>query len=195
LSIADLITAKESHVSIAPLQYDDVEVGGELPIRCLKQAVWLSKADGLHFVVLLSQETTYGRSSGLHLEIAVPPGERGVAFSREFNDSLEKKINSSGSYRGRVLSLEKMNDYSGKASAVKVHRLRSVTRSQVILPEKTLHLLERNVGDFIHNRAALKKLGMPVKKGLLFLWASRHRKNAYDSLPRQPDSQSHNLSH
>ena len=168
LSIADLITAKESHVNIAPLQYDDVEVGGELPIRCVKQAIWLSKSGRLPFAVLLSQESTYGRSSGLHLEIAVPPGEAGVAFTREFNDALEKKVNSSGSYRGRVLSLEKTTDYSGKASAVKVHRLRSVTREQVILPEKTLRLLERNVGDFIQNRAALKRLGMPLKKGLLF---------------------------
>jgi ATP-dependent 26S proteasome regulatory subunit len=43
-----------------------------------------------------------------------------------------------------------------------------VTRSQVILPDKTLRLLEHNVSDFIRNRGALKKLGMPMKKGLLF---------------------------
>jgi hypothetical protein len=168
LSMADLISGREPQIAIAPLQYDDVEVGADQPVRCLKQGVWLSKANRLPFAVLLSQEITYRGSSGLHVEIAVPPGEEGVVFSRGFNDALERKVNANGSYRGRVLSLEKADNYTGKASAVRVHRLRSVTRSQVILPDKTLRLLERNVGDFIHSRAALKKLGMPLKKGLLF---------------------------
>jgi ATP-dependent 26S proteasome regulatory subunit len=51
---------------------------------------------------------------------------------------------------------------------VKVHRLRSVGRDDVVLPEKTLLLLERNITEFIQQRESLRGLGMATKKGLLF---------------------------
>ena len=49
-----------------------------------------------------------------------------------------------------------------------VHKLRFVERDQVILPEATLNLLERNVINFIKNRPQLNQLGMTTKKGILF---------------------------
>ena len=38
----------------------------------------------------------------------------------------------------------------------------------MILPEKTLGLLDRNIRGFIQRREQLLKLGLPIKKGLLF---------------------------
>jgi ATP-dependent 26S proteasome regulatory subunit len=110
----------------------------------------------------------YGRSRGVNLEIAVPPGEGGLAFTRRFLDSIEKRVMQAGSYRGKVISLEVSDNYSGKSSGIKVHRLRTVKREEIILPEKTLALLERNVMQFIAQRDRLKSLDLPVKKGLLF---------------------------
>jgi len=46
--------------------------------------------------------------------------------------------------------------------------LKSVEREQVILPEATLTLLERNVIRFVQQRPKLAKLGLATKKGLLF---------------------------
>jgi ATP-dependent 26S proteasome regulatory subunit len=48
-----------------------------------------------------------------------------------------------------------------------VHRLEPIDREQVILPETTLRLLERNLIRFVAQRPELAKLGMPTKKGLL----------------------------
>jgi ATP-dependent 26S proteasome regulatory subunit len=73
-----------------------------------------------------------------------------------------------GSYRGRVLSLEASDNYSGALQAVKVHRLKSVRREEVILPDKTLSLLERNVTRFVEQRGQLQKMQLSLKKGLLF---------------------------
>ena len=81
---------------------------------------------------------------------------------------LERLINQTGSYRGKVISLEAGHNYSGKAGSVKVHKLRTVRREEVILPEKTLQLLERNVHGFIQQRERLREFGLAVKKGLLF---------------------------
>ncbi|PAW77012.1 MAG: hypothetical protein B9S32_12985 [Verrucomicrobia bacterium Tous-C9LFEB] len=167
-SFSSLLSSGGSEATVGPLQYDDVEVGNDLPARCLKNALWMAHSGELPFVVLTSPAMNYGRVSGVHVEVAVPPGEAGLEFSRSFLSQLEKQVNAAGSYRGKILSLEIADNYSGKVSGVKVHRLRSVTRDQVILPEKTLQLLERNISDFIQYREELKALQMPIKKGLLF---------------------------
>ncbi len=48
-----------------------------------------------------------------------------------------------------------------------VHRLPPVDRDQVILPEQTLRLLDRNVLRFIESRDALRRLGQSTRKGIL----------------------------
>jgi hypothetical protein len=110
----------------------------------------------------------YGMVGGVHIEFAVPTGEQGLRFSQDFFRELEVQVNRGGTYRGRVISLESQREYSGRGGAVKVHRLRKVQREEVILPDKTLSLLDRNVGGFIKSRNHIKSLGLSAKKGLLF---------------------------
>jgi AAA+ superfamily predicted ATPase len=168
LSIAHLAGDGHYPILIGPLQHDEIDVGEALPSRCLKHGLWLANMAGLPFAVLITPAERYGRSEGVHLEIAVTPGQAGLALSHKFLDEVEKQINRTGSYRGKVISLEATHSYSGKSGSVKVHKLRSVQREEVILPEKTLRLLEFNVHGFIQQRGALRDLGLPSKKGLLF---------------------------
>ena len=77
-------------------------------------------------------------------------------------------MNKTATYRGKVISLEQPDRYTGQTGALRVHKLREVRREEVILPAKTLQLLDRNVKDFIAQRENLQRLGMPFKKGLLF---------------------------
>jgi len=98
----------------------------------------------------------------------VSVGERGAHFSQDLFRDLEVRIGAGNTYRGRVISLESYYDYSGRGGAVKVHRLHKVNREDVILPQKTLTLLDRNVGKFIAARDHIKGLGFSAKKGLLF---------------------------
>lgn len=168
LTIPDIVRESDHPVVVGPLQHDEIDVGDRVPARCLKRGLWLSRSGGVPFAVLMTPAERFGHSEGMHVEIAVPPGEDGLKLSRTFLDELEKLINNSGSYRGKVVSLEESHNYSGKAGGIKVHRLRSVKREDVILPDKTLLLLERNVQGFIQQRDRLRALGMPTKKGLLF---------------------------
>jgi SpoVK/Ycf46/Vps4 family AAA+-type ATPase len=48
-----------------------------------------------------------------------------------------------------------------------VHRLPSVDREDVILPEPALKLLDRNVLRFVGTRDALRRLGQSTRKGIL----------------------------
>ena len=89
-------------------------------------------------------------------------------ISRRFFEHLERQVVAARSYRGKILSFEESESYSGQSSGVKVHRLEGVQRDQVILPQQTLDLLDRNVIHFVQRRRRLAELGMAVKKGLLF---------------------------
>jgi hypothetical protein len=168
LTVAHLITDQPYAAVVGPLQHEEIDIGESLPARCIKHGLWLANENGLPFAVLLTPAERFGQTQGVHVEVAVPPGDVGLAVSRAFLDAIDRLVSQAGSYRGKVLSLETRSDYSGRAGAVKVHRLAVVQRDEVILPERTLQLLERNVHNFIKHREGLRQLGLATKKGLLF---------------------------
>jgi ATP-dependent 26S proteasome regulatory subunit len=71
-------------------------------------------------------------------------------------------------YRGRIISLEAHIDPMGGGSSVKVHRLAKIDRDNVILPSKTLAVLDHNITGFIAARQQLTSLRFQARKGLLF---------------------------
>jgi hypothetical protein len=168
LTVAHLLGNQHFPVVIGPLQNEEIDIGETLPARCLRQGLWLVQDDAVPFALLLSSAFRFGHAEGTHIEIAVPPGEAGSHLSRRLLDELEALVRQTASYRGKVISLESPDRYSGHHGPLRVHKLRNVQRDEVILPEKTLQLLDRNIGDFVRQRERLRKLGLPIKKGLLF---------------------------
>ena len=169
LTFSDLSDEGRDAVRLAPLQYEEVDIGEPEPVRCVKAALWLVMDETTPHAVLLSKAGEYGRSAGWHVEVAVPAGEAGIRLARRYFLDLEAAIQASSSYRGKVLSLECQQTYRGVAAGnVVVHKLSAVSREQLILPDRTLALLERNVFRFLAQRKQLLALSMPVKKGLLF---------------------------
>lgn len=168
-TLAHLFTRGPFPVELGPLQHDDLDVGDPTPVRCLKNGLWLSKAGELPFALLLSSAVHFGTIvGGVHLELAVPWGEGGSNFSQDFFRELEARVNAGKTYRGKVISLERSDRFSGQGGEVRVHRLHKVRREEVILSERTLGLLDRNVSGFIRARQHVKSLGLSAKKGLLF---------------------------
>jgi hypothetical protein len=167
-TFAHLLSGGPFPMDLGPLQYDEVDIGDPIPVRCLKNGLWLSHQDSLPFAILLGPAMRYGQIGGVHVEIAITGGERGAQFSQDLFRDLELRVGAGSTYRGRVISLESYYDPSGRGGAVKVHRLHKVNREDVILPTKTLNLLDRNVGGFIAARDEIKALRFSAKKGLLF---------------------------
>src|SRR2546425_3953725 len=169
-TLSHLFSAGTFPVEIGPLQHDDLDVGDDTPVRCLRNGLWLSKDGDLPFALLLSPAMQRGGivTGGIHIELGVPDGELGLAFSQRFFEELESQVRAGTTYRGRVISLESDREYHGKGGAVKVHRLRTVPKEEVILPAKTLELLDRNLSGFIRAREHIKRLGLSAKKGVLF---------------------------
>jgi ATPase family associated with various cellular activities (AAA) len=153
--------------TIAPAQYHDVDIGEIEPVKCLNNGLWLGVADGLRYAVMLSSHREYGREAGTRIEIAVPAGAAGGEFVQRCFSALENAVNAARCHRGKVLSLDGDTDYRGRSRGIMVHRLPPVRREEVILPEATLKLLDRNVLNFVGSRAQLRRLGQSTRKGIL----------------------------
>ncbi|MDH5275217.1 MAG: AAA family ATPase [Gammaproteobacteria bacterium] len=142
-------------------------IGGSQSVRCLKNGVWLLKDGGRPYTAVLETSNDYGNDPKLTLEIA-GAGAEGLRIADQVFPTIERRLSKDSCYRGRVLSLEQENQWSGRASRITVHEFEPVTREEVILPEATLKAVERNVLSFAAHRPALRKLGLSTQKGLLF---------------------------
>jgi hypothetical protein len=155
-------------IDVGPLQHDEIDVGDAVPVRCLKNGLWMSREKDLPFAIIMVPGGRFGLNRGVQVEIAVPTGEPGAKFSQELFRDLELLVSKGQTYRGRIISLEGHIDPMGGGSTVKVHRLAKVNREDVILPQKTLATLDRNVAGFMKVREQLKLLQFQSRKGLLF---------------------------
>jgi ATP-dependent Clp protease adapter protein ClpS len=167
LSISRLLKDGRYAVAIAPLQYSDVDVGETSPVKCLDNGLWLCEQDGLRYAVLLCAHREYSREPGIRIEILVPTGSAGAALVQQCFGELEVAVQTAQTYRGKILSLDADADYRGRSRGITVHRLPPVARSEVILPEQTLRLLDRNVLNFVGIRDQLRRLGQSTRKGIL----------------------------
>jgi ATP-dependent Clp protease adapter protein ClpS len=167
LSISRLLKDGRYAVAIAPLQYSDIDVGEKSPVKCLDNGLWLCEQDGLRYAVLLCAHREYSREPGIRIEILVPTGSAGAALVQQCFGELEVAVQTARTYRGKILSLDADADYRGRSRGITVHRLPPVARSEVILPEQTLRLLDRNVLNFVGIRDQLRRLGQSTRKGIL----------------------------
>jgi AAA+ superfamily predicted ATPase len=172
VGIGSLLSPQNENYSYHPtaLEYDAFDIGADEPKQCVKHALWLLERNGERFAVLWTSTTTHagcGYVTKLLLGLAQLKTNSGSPPAEEFFRHVEKAVASGNSYRGKILSLETNTDYRGHSSGIVVHKLKSVARDDVILPEATVRLLERNVVRFVAQRGELARLGMPTKKGVL----------------------------
>jgi hypothetical protein len=167
LTIAALTRDDRNAHAIAPAQYHDVDVGESVPAKCLNNGLWLCESDGLRYAVVLSSHREYGYEPGTRIEIAVPAGADGAELVQRCFSELESAVNAARCYRGKVLSLDGDRNYRGHSKGIMVHKLPAVQREEVILPEATLKLLDRNVLSFVGSRPQLRRLGQSTRKGIL----------------------------
>jgi ATP-dependent Clp protease adapter protein ClpS len=167
LTLSGLMKESQHPSIIAPLEFEDVDTGEAEPVKCMNNGLWLCVEGGVRYAAVLSGYRDYGQETGVRLEIAVPGGEEGAALASRLFKAVSEAVNQSRAYRGKALSLEVKNPYSGFASGMAVHKLPRIDRDDVILSETTLRLLDRNIFDFVKSREGLRKLGLSTRKGIL----------------------------
>lgn len=167
MSLSALMT-NDKTAGAVPLQYDEFDVGEDAPVRCLGNTMWLLHGGQNRYAVLLSKVFDFRTPAKIRIDVAAPNNPQAAEFTRGLYDALETAARTASSYRGKVLSMESTEAYTGQATGITVHRLQPVAREDVILPAATLDLLERNVLSFVKQRPALARLGQSARKGLLF---------------------------
>jgi cell division protease FtsH len=169
LGFASLIHYEDDDTAVAvPPEYEELDIGDAEPVRCLKHALWLIVSNDTPLGVLMTPRMKYQDVSGIRIQIAAWRSAPGAEQASALFTKLEEAVRKSQSYRGKILSLERAQTYSGRSSGLRVHRLRTVERNHVILPASTLELLERNVLRFVEQRQAMSAYGIMAKKGVLF---------------------------
>ena len=169
VSLTDCLVASSHYPTVSvPPEYEELDIGDETPVRVLKIGLWLLEKRGVRFAVLLSPTGRYGQVTGIQFQVGTPNSPEGTQISHEFFHHLEKAVLKAESYRGKVLSLELApHSYTGESSGITVHKIRKVSRDQLVLPESTLKLLERNVIQFVKQRERLTDFKQETKKGIL----------------------------
>ena len=163
-----LVERDRGAAEIAPAQFEEVDIGGDEVVRCLKNGIWFRHEGDVPFVVVLGVQEDYNGGATLSVEIAAPPGDVGASLCTRIFNALELRLSKASCYRGRVLSLEQPHRWAGRAQRIRVHELEPVAREDVILDEATLQAVERNVLKFAEQRPALRAMGLSTQKGLLF---------------------------
>ncbi|MCI0701385.1 MAG: AAA family ATPase, partial [Planctomycetia bacterium] len=154
---------RRNPVVAVPPKFMEIDIGEDEPIRALRDGLWLLKTGDEPLCVFM-----FGEYNGPMVVVAGHNTPAGTAAVHKFYKHMEDAIAKSECYRGKVLSLEYKEMYNGQALGLMVHKIKKVQREEVILPKRTLDLLDRNVMGFVKQRPALSKLGLAVKKGLLF---------------------------
>lgn len=152
----------------APLQFEELDIGEADSVRCHGDTLWALHMGNEKCALLLAKHHDFCGNSSLQFFLATPGGEEGEKLSRNLFGKLEEATRKASSYRGKILSLERSVSFTGRGIGIKVHKLRKVSRDEVILPAKTLDLLDRNVIRFVSQRPKMAALGQATKKGILF---------------------------
>jgi cell division protease FtsH len=171
METCDFASLLQGSVEWTAPQYNDVNTGDGEPIRCLRSGVWLVSDRRDRYAVLSGPGVEFssdGFKSFITLQVACRPGAAGEDFSKRLFAEVEKGVEQSSLYRGKIISLDANAEADGAGGDVTVHKLRQVQREDVILPQATLELLERNVVRFVEQRERLGRFGLARKKGVLF---------------------------
>ena len=162
----DLAEAGEGIVA-GPAEYQDVDIGEAQPVRCLTRGLWLGERDGVRFGALLDVREGL-RGVRARLEIAVSPGEIPARVAAQIADQLRTRAESGASWRGKILVLESAcDDFDVSPAGLRVEKTAPVRRADIVLPEKTLALIERNTLGFAQRAEQLARLGLSARKGVL----------------------------
>jgi len=147
---------------LGPVLYREVPVDLGKTSQCVENGVHLIDTGRARIAAHIHSDIMKGN---LQLEVMADPPEAGV----EFHESVRAAIAELNVYRGKVLSLEADQVEMGRcaAPAIRFRALPKVERQDIILPEETLRILERNTIGFFEHAGLLARSGRSVKRGLL----------------------------
>jgi hypothetical protein len=161
-SLADLVGDKGALMGLflnaktGPVQYRMVNIDVDQQKPCVERGIYLIRSDRGKLAVHLRRDATFRRGN-LELEVMSADEDMAAAFLNE----IRAHVRTFNVYRGKVLSM------GCDGESLQFHRFPSVEREDIILPEATMTILERNTVGFLKHAEALRRSGRSVKRGIL----------------------------
>ncbi len=145
---------------VAPA-YVNVPIDVDESLPCVTLGVWLLRSGATPVVVLMSLGDPHrGMGGGLKIEAMSVNRDDAV----EFLGRLQTRAHELNVYRGKVLSFT----FSEWGSfGLEFHRLPTLTRDDLILPETDLDAIERHTIGVAAHAEQLRDAGRHLKRGLL----------------------------
>ena len=161
-SLADLAAQKGALMSlfmtarVGPVRYRMADIDIDQQKACVERAVFLIEAGGRKLAAHLRRDSTF-KQGNLELEVMCADDHFAAAFLGE----IRSHAHTFNVYRGKVLSL------GCDGETIHFHRFPLVKREEIVLPEATMNILERNTTGFLKYADALRRSGRSVKRGIL----------------------------
>jgi AAA+ superfamily predicted ATPase len=143
-------------VKTGPVQYRMTPIDVDQSKNCVEKGVFFVRGPHGKVAAHLRRDAMFHRGA-MEVEVMSPDQDQAGGFLSEIN----ARARESSVYRGKIISL----DCDGET--IQFHRFAPVTRDQIVLPDATMSLLERNTVRFLENAPMLRKSGRSVKRGIL----------------------------
>jgi hypothetical protein len=166
--MASLLSDRNQPRLVGALQFEDIDIGEDVPVRVATNCLSLLHEAGQPFALWVNVRGEHGEMPQVSVEILAAPGEAAARVTSRMLDALEASVARGASYRGKVLSLESSETYRGmSANALTVHHRAAVSEDELILSAAVRGAIDRHLLGFAASRKALQELGQSGRKGVL----------------------------
>ena len=148
-------------MSEGPVEYTNVALDDNQVLSCVQNGIFLVRRDGEPLAILISGPSKeFHFNARISVQVMARNRQAGEAFLSDLRTAMRKR----NVYRGQVLSLAESR--MGELE-VKFHRLPSVSREDIILPEGLLQKIERQTVRFSELSEKMLAAGRHLKRGIL----------------------------
>ena len=149
---------------VSLVQQECIDTDTDTSIQCPRNGIYLITIADKKYAVEAS--FIYEGSNQVDLIVYSTTPENCARFIEE----VREQVNRHSIYRGKVISLSGQESFGDVAGWLKIqfHKFAEVSREDIVLPEKTMDLIERNIGSFYKHSEKLKAVGKSLKRGVLF---------------------------
>lgn len=165
ITLSDLLsgTGPYGKVSEGPVDYINFKLEDDRVLACIQFGLYLVTEGEERFAIWVAgppQQEMGPRVRG-RIEVVSSKREAAAELLREITTAM-RALNV---YRGKAISLAP--GQFGVQALVKFHKLRPVTREDIVLPEGLLERIERHGIDFSAHTHSLLASGRSLKRGIL----------------------------
>jgi hypothetical protein len=144
--------------TIGPVEYVNLPLDHDGVVACVQTGLFLARRGDERTATLIA--TARGHHRDLSVEVMAPDRASAEAVLTSIRAAMRER----SIYRGRVISLEPKD---GGDVDIRFHRLPTIRREDIVLPDGVLDRIERQAVRFAQLRNELRAMGRHLKRGLL----------------------------